>query len=262
MMNNEAANLIKQAEEHFKSRRLDEAFQFYQEAAFLCEKEGDAAHAADCFARAAMCEKVRTGFESLLESAQASEAAARQAVKAGNYAFARWYYRDAAMIYEREGDFEKYSFCYIESQHAFVAYLWFIFHKGKRQIRNSNKLEDVSPAGRIEALVRAFFGVVSRFIWGYGERPFRVFFAGGMVVMLCATIYWLTGSVAGPGLTTSISFLDALYFSGVTFSTLGYGDFVPVGMIRLLAIGESLTGFILVPLFVVALSRHYLRVYR
>jgi hypothetical protein len=60
--------------------------------------------------------------------------------------------------------------------------------------------------------------------------------------------YWLLlrwpefGSL-GPGYQ---HFLDAIYFSTVAFTTVGYGDLVPTGPIRFLAGTESLTGFVLI----------------
>lgn len=42
------------------------------------------------------------------------------------------------------------------------------------------------------------------------------------------------------------SFSVALYFSAETFSSLGYGDVVPGGALRLLAGGEALNGLLLI----------------
>ena len=44
----------------------------------------------------------------------------------------------------------------------------------------------------------------------------------------------------------SPNLFDAVYFSAVTFSTVGYGDMVPVGPIRFLAGTESLVGLVLI----------------
>jgi hypothetical protein len=41
-------------------------------------------------------------------------------------------------------------------------------------------------------------------------------------------------------------FLDAVYLSAITFSTVGFGDLAPVGPIRFLSGTEALTGFILI----------------
>ncbi len=43
-----------------------------------------------------------------------------------------------------------------------------------------------------------------------------------------------------------LGFLDFVYFSAVTYTTLGFGDFVPAGAIRFLCGMEALTGFVLI----------------
>ena len=50
-----------------------------------------------------------------------------------------------------------------------------------------------------------------------------------------ALLHWAVGP---------LSFADALYFSGVTFTTLGYGDVTPAGpLARFVAVVEAATGF-------------------
>jgi hypothetical protein len=44
----------------------------------------------------------------------------------------------------------------------------------------------------------------------------------------------------------NLQFLDAVYFSAVTFTTVGYGDMIPVGAIRFLAGTEALVGLMLI----------------
>lgn len=46
--------------------------------------------------------------------------------------------------------------------------------------------------------------------------------------------------------TGGISLLDAVYFSAMTYSTVGFGDVVPVGPIRFLAGTEGLIGLLLI----------------
>lgn len=51
---------------------------------------------------------------------------------------------------------------------------------------------------------------------------------------------------AGVEDVTTLSLLgDSLYFSGVTLLTIGYGDIIPVGWGKLLAITEALIGYLL-----------------
>ncbi|MEO8065056.1 MAG: potassium channel family protein [Pseudomonadota bacterium] len=49
----------------------------------------------------------------------------------------------------------------------------------------------------------------------------------------------ISGAVAAP-------FLDAIYLSAETFSTVGFGDLAPAGPIRFICGTEALTGFILI----------------
>lgn len=52
---------------------------------------------------------------------------------------------------------------------------------------------------------------------------------------------------------------DILYFSYVTFTTVGYGDMSPTGLCRALAVAEAVTGYILLGLFVAAAVAIYAR---
>lgn len=47
--------------------------------------------------------------------------------------------------------------------------------------------------------------------------------------------------------------IHALYFSGVTLLTIGYGDIVPIGIGRLIALVEALIGYALPAAFVLRL---------
>ncbi len=55
------------------------------------------------------------------------------------------------------------------------------------------------------------------------------------------------------------SFFDALYFSIVTFTTLGYGDYHAVGSMRYLAAAEAFVGAALMALFTVIVARNIIR---
>jgi hypothetical protein len=61
--------------------------------------------------------------------------------------------------------------------------------------------------------------------------------------------YWALLHVSSSGAIAGLQqapFLDAVYLSAVTFTTVGFGDLAPIGPIRLLAGTEALTGFILI----------------
>jgi len=78
---------------------------------------------------------------------------------------------------------------------------------------------------------------------------FATFFAHFAEIALYA--FAITMLVRYPGLGTlgdsrHFSFNVALYFSAETFSSLGYGDVVPGGALRMLAGGEALNGLLLI----------------
>jgi hypothetical protein len=54
-------------------------------------------------------------------------------------------------------------------------------------------------------------------------------------------------------------FFECLYYSVVTFTTLGYGDFIPVGFSRLEAALEAFTGSFTIALFVVVFVKKMTR---
>ncbi|TDR53010.1 ion channel [Halomonas ventosae] len=51
------------------------------------------------------------------------------------------------------------------------------------------------------------------------------------------------GELAG---IAAVNFLDYVYFSAITYTTLGYGDLFPTGPIRFLTGTEALIGFMLI----------------
>jgi hypothetical protein len=83
-----------------------------------------------------------------------------------------------------------------------------------------------------------------------GPRRETLLSVFGPLSLLGLFATWAAGLVAGFGLLHHAAaprpggLADSLYFSGVTFTTLGYGDLSPVGPAsRLLAVAEAATGF-------------------
>ena len=74
-------------------------------------------------------------------------------------------------------------------------------------------------------------------------------------IFLFGMLYWyLTPSEHGilesNQLPNDFSFFDGLYFSVVTASSLGYGDFRPIGLSRILAVVEVIFGLIFIGLLI------------
>lgn len=82
----------------------------------------------------------------------------------------------------------------------------------------------------IVVIVAAFFAHVAEIVL-YGLALFV------LVRFLAA------GTVSGAG---GASLLNCMYFSAETFTSVGFGDVVPVGPVRLLAGAEALNGLLLI----------------
>jgi hypothetical protein len=94
-----------------------------------------------------------------------------------------------------------------------------------------------------------------RFLYGYGERPSRLIWWATGIIFGLAFVHWRIGTVAG-------GFLEALYYSVVSFTALGYGAWAPepqgwAG--RFLGVGEALMGVFMMALFLVTFTRKMTR---
>ena len=105
---------------------------------------------------------------------------------------------------------------------------------------------------------------VYRLLSGYGERPKRVIGVGAALILLFALFYmpWNNVDFSGTEVGNFFTHLwKALYFSGVSFTALGYGGWVdsagiaPTGWARYLGVVESLIGISLIALFLVTFTR-------
>jgi len=74
--------------------------------------------------------------------------------------------------------------------------------------------------------------------WGYGEKPWRL-----AAVMLANIVIFGSILYAIQGLPGDKTFWEYVYFSGITYLTVGYGDLAPdPGLARLISVLNAATG--------------------
>lgn len=85
---------------------------------------------------------------------------------------------------------------------------------------------------------------ISYYYWGYGRKPNRIIWNSIIAILGFTVIYWFTKDliILNNGHHANLTFIDCLYFSASTFTTLGYGDYSPTGLLRIIAILESFLG--------------------
>ena len=189
--------------------------------------------------------------------------AVQEYLKASNLAEAarEWYM--AAVACQRVGDYLANEKPPNDLERAFRMYRRAVaayeqcglFEEGRRlsyrlmnlKLRRAGQLR-LAPLLRIELFL---FWVVA----GHGFRPLRVLGFSLASIIAYGLLFWITEGVVTPGETPrNAGFWECLYFSGITFSTVGYGDFLPAPHMRFVALTEGALGVFSIGFFVVILA--------
>ena len=130
-------------------------------------------------------------------------------------------YKDESWAFKKEKDMERKDNCHFKSLHK---WLWSCVLNG---------------------------------IFGYGEQPVKVIISAMLIIFIFTFLFMSSGiSNVDIDRITTKNFFDCIYFSTVTFTTLGYGDFRPLeGSGRILAGTEAFIGAFMMALFVYTFAR-------
>jgi len=133
------------------------------------------------------------------------------------------------------------------------------------------------PFTALRVVEVSFDKIIWKHFLGYGMYARRVVTSAAWMICFFALCYgmcdrfWsrtlgsvesvdghLTGSSTEPyGIVETTQ--NCLYYSVVTFSTLGYGDYAPKGPVRLLAATEALLGGVFIAFLTVVFARKFIR---
>jgi hypothetical protein len=127
---------------------------------------------------------------------------------------------------------------------------------------------DASLEERLIAGARWSRARVARAIMLYGESPWRIISWSLGIVLSFALLYplggWMKPTDGDPITYAQIvsnlaEILNSVYYSTLTFTALGFGDFKPVGFGRVLTTIETALGAVLIALLVFVLGRRAAR---
>ena len=105
-----------------------------------------------------------------------------------------------------------------------------------------------------------FPSLIMNILCGYGEKPYRIIFAALFTIFAFAILYFSFNAIERSADQSYIlKWYDYLYYSTITFTTVGYGDFAPNAHIfsKLLASIEAFSGVFVTGLFIFTLARKY-----
>lgn len=136
----------------------------------------------------------------------------------------------------------------------------------RRRYAAHTRAVEHSTSHRVDAVARWVTNGFLDLIAGFGERPQRTAALSVTVILRCAVAFPAAGGLAaGDAVITyaadgPTAAIDSLYFSIVTFATLGFGDVRPIGTLgRFIAASEGLVGAFLTAVFVFSLGRRVTR---
>ena len=251
--------LEEEAYSFLAENKYEEAFRFFKRAARSYQAQSNHKQAALCFSSAASCWSRRSGEETFYNAASSYRIAAKEAEKSRDYEYASLLYRYAAINFERDREYHKFSESFYLSKDCERKFLFYRLFLPRKINTITQSQYESGPKGMLKSIFVFFVLSFSYLIWGYGEKPLRTFFASLGIVTLAGLLY-TGGELLSSGMVIKPSFFEAFYFSVITFTTVGFGDIIPVGISKCIVILESLCGVFFMPLFVIGLSRKYLRI--
>jgi hypothetical protein len=111
----------------------------------------------------------------------------------------------------------------------------------KKEYRNS----------RITLTLYYIGSIIEKLLWGFGEKPLRIIRNCILLIIGYAAFYSLTDNTNLKG-----NLINSIYYSVITFTTLGYGDITPsTSLEKMVASSEALFGAVSMGLIIAAYTK-------
>jgi len=175
-------------------------------------------------------------------------------------------WRAAGLSFSQSGLAYKKAFMWMGAEENFC--------KAKSAYTEAGAYEDAGTMYYEEMLMKRMrmkkrsFKRIASFIFdmlcGYGEKPKNIIISWILIIILFTFIYMFPDGLIYSG-NGDISdgilarFLYSMYYSALTFVTLGHGEFEPRIYMRPFVIVESFIGIFMITLFVIVMSRKMIR---
>ncbi|MFH1594594.1 MAG: pentapeptide repeat-containing protein [Candidatus Omnitrophota bacterium] len=101
---------------------------------------------------------------------------------------------------------------------------------------------------------------IMNLLCGYGEKPHRIVLSSSFMILFYAMVYcFLDAIIYALEASYKMTVGDYIYYSVITFTTVGYGDFIPKSalLFRAVAATEAFVGTFMIGLFIFTLARKY-----
>jgi len=168
---------------------------------------------------------------------------------------------DKIVIQEKEND-------YLVAKDIYLLLKNYFTREGMHDISGEyyyrEKLMETKYNWKDKKYFKWIFNMFLNLVAGYGERPLQVLVWWAGIIFGYAAIYYFYNGIyvriANNIASYNPKFLEALYFSIVTFTTLGFGDLAPKpGFFQIFASFEALLGAIFMAMFIYVFARKMIR---
>jgi hypothetical protein len=144
------------------------------------------------------------------------------------------------------------------------AYVEFKRNESKAILTESIRKKKISVLWQLPSY--GFKKLVFDWMGLYATSPVRVVFSNIVMIFFFALLFTILPYFANTSLTTInpddpfwTKFWTAAYYTGITYFTVGYGEIVPIGILRLVADLTAFIGVFMMSYFTVAFVRKILR---